>query len=123
MILGIGVDVVHVQRIRHWLDVPGLIERFYHPQEARDAAERGSSQALSLAARFAAKEAFGKAMGTGLAGLNLCDIQVVNDRYGKPDILLHGSAKDRFVMMGGKYLHLSLTHESDNAIAMVVIED
>jgi len=123
MILGVGIDVVHVQRIKHWLTVPGLIVRFYHPDEVRDAEARGSSQALSLAARFAAKEAFGKALGTGLADLSLRDIQVVNDRYGKPDIVLHGGAEEHFEAMGGKRLHLSLTHESDNAIAIVVIED
>lgn len=123
MILGIGIDVVHVKRIKHWLHVPGLVGRFYHPDEVVDAAKRGASEALSLAARFAAKEAFGKALGTGLAGLSLRDIQVVNDRYGKPDILLHGEAALRFAKMGGKRLHLSLTHESDNAIAIVAIED
>ena len=66
MILGIGVDVVHVGRIRHWESVPGLVERFFHPEEAADARRRGAGESLSLAARFAAKEAFGKALGTSL---------------------------------------------------------
>jgi holo-[acyl-carrier protein] synthase len=123
VILGIGIDVVHVRRIRHWLDVPGLVERFYHPQEIAEAMSRGSSGPLSLAARFAAKEALGKALGTGLSGLRLRDIQVVNDRYGKPDIMLYGEAAERLEKMGGRRVHLSLTHESDNAIAIVAIED
>ena len=123
MILGIGIDVVHVKRIKHWLEVPGLVERFYHPQEIAECRGRGSSGPLSLAARFAAKEALGKALGTGLAGMKLRDIQVVNDRYGKPDIMLYGEAAERLEKMGGKRVHLSLTHESDNAIAMVAIED
>jgi holo-[acyl-carrier protein] synthase len=122
MILGIGVDVVHVGRIRHWESVPGLVERFFHPDEVADARKRGAAAPLSLAARFAAKEAFGKALGTGLAGVRLGDIQVVNDRNGRPDILLHGSALARLGAIGGARVHVSLTHESDNAIAVAIIE-
>jgi holo-[acyl-carrier protein] synthase len=123
MILGLGIDIVHVKRIRHWLEKPGLVERFFHPDEIASVRERGESAALSLAARFAAKEAFGKALGTGLAGLCLREIQVVNNFNGKPDILLHGEAATRLVEFGGKRIHLSLTHESENAVAVVVIED
>jgi holo-[acyl-carrier protein] synthase len=122
MILGVGVDVVHVGRIRHWESVPGLVERFFHPEEAADARRRGAGESLSLAARFAAKEAFGKALGTGLAGIRLGDIQVVNDKNGRPSILLHGSALARFAAVGGQRVHVSLTHESDNAIAVAIIE-
>jgi holo-[acyl-carrier protein] synthase len=121
VILGIGVDVVHVGRIRHWESVPGLIERYFHPEEAADARRRGAGESLSLA-RFAAKEAFGKALGTGLAGIRLGDIQVVNDPNGRPDIVLHGSALARFQAFGGSSVHVSLTHESDNAIAIAIIE-
>jgi holo-[acyl-carrier protein] synthase len=122
MILGIGVDVVHVGRIRHWESVPGLVERYFHADEVVDARKRGAGESLSLAARFAAKEAFGKALGTGLAGIRLGDIQVVNDSSGRPDIVLHGSALARFQAVGGSRVHVSLTHESDNAIAVAIIE-
>lgn len=123
MILGIGVDVVHVRRIEHWLTVPGLPERFFHPEELSVARSRGNTLSLSLAARFAAKEAFGKALGTGLAGIKLRDIKVENTPYGRPDIVLAGTALDKFRAAGGGRILLSLTHERDNAIAMVVIED
>lgn len=122
MIMGIGIDVVHVRRIEHWMTVPGLPERFFHPDEMEAAAQRGSTRCLSLAARFAAKEAFGKALGTGLMGIRLRDIQVENTPYGRPDIVLHRTALERFRAAGGGRVLLSLTHESDNAIAMVVIE-
>ncbi len=122
MIIGIGVDIVHVRRIRHWLSVDGLVDRFFHPDEIAFARTKGDSSALSLAARFAAKEAFGKALGTGLAGLRLRDILVRNNHNGKPEIELTGPAGDRFRAVGGKRLHVSLTHESDNAVAFVVIE-
>lgn len=122
MILGIGVDVVHVCRIEHWLSVKGLPERFFHPDELNSALSRRGGAALSLAARFAAKEAFGKAIGTGLRGVRLSDICVVNNHNGRPDMRLYGSALDTFRVLGCSSIHLSLTHESDNAIAMVVLE-
>lgn len=122
MISGIGIDIVHVSRIQHWLDVPGLVERFFHPQEIADARSRGAGCPLSLAARFAAKEAFGKALGTGLSGLRLSDICVINNHNGRPGMSLYGSALARFEALSCTAIHLSLTHERDNAIAMVVLE-
>ncbi len=122
MILGIGVDVVHVRRIAHWLSVAGLPERFFHPDELSSALSRGQGAALSLAARFAAKEAFGKAIGTGLRGIRLADIRILNNHNGKPDMHLYGTALEKFKALGCSTIHLSLTHESDNAIAMVVLE-
>jgi len=123
MILGVGIDVVHVRRIRHWLGVSGLIDRFFHPEEVVTVRDRGASAALSLAARFAAKEAFGKASGTGLAGISLRDIQVINNHNGRPEIRLYGTALARLEAIGGRSVHISLTHESDNAIAVAIIED
>jgi holo-[acyl-carrier protein] synthase len=122
LISGIGIDIVHVRRIQHWLDVPGLVERFFHPQEIADARARGAGCPLSLAARFAAKEAFGKALGTGLSGIKLKDIQVINNYNGKPDMILHGTALERFRRTGASRVLVSLTHESENAVAVVVIE-
>jgi len=123
VILGIGVDVVHIRRIEHWLSVPGLPERFFHPEELASALSRGPTAPLSLAARFAAKEALGKALGTGLRGIRLADIRVINNHNGRPGIELYGTALARLAESGGTRLHLSLTHERDNAIAMVVLEE
>ena len=61
MIAGIGIDIVHVDRIAHWMAQDGLIDRFFHHDEIEAARSRKSGTALSLAARFAAKEALGKA--------------------------------------------------------------
>ena len=123
MIVGLGIDIVHVNRMRHWLDNPSLMERFFHPAEIEAVRQRGDTAALTLAARFAAKEAFGKALGTGLAGMRLRDIQVVNNHNGKPDMLLFGDALASLHRVGGRHVHLSLTHERENAVAVVVIED
>jgi holo-[acyl-carrier protein] synthase len=122
MIIGIGLDVVHVQRLVHWEKKPGLLERYFHPDELASARAKGSGSILSLAARFAAKEAFGKAIGTGLSGITLKNILVLNNHNGKPCMQLFGNAFDAFRATGGEIIHLSLTHERDNALAMVVIE-
>lgn len=122
MILGLGIDVVHVNRLEHWQQIPGLFDRYFHEAELRDALTRGSSSVLSLAARFAAKEAFGKALGTGLRGLSLKEILVENNHNGKPDIRLFGKAEAAFRQLGGERLFVSLTHERENAIAVVIIE-
>lgn len=122
MILGVGVDIVHVNRMERWAGQPGIYERFFHPEELKDARARGSAMVLSLAARFAAKEAFGKALGTGLRGIRLSDIRVISNFNGKPDILLYDTAAEALKRVRGTQLHLSLTHERDNAIAFVLLE-
>lgn len=122
MIAGIGIDIVHVDRIAHWMAQDGLIDRFFHHDEIEAARSRKSGTALSLAARFAAKEALGKALGTGLTGIKLKDILVKNNHNGKPEIFLEGTAARKFVEFGGGIIHCSLTHEGENAVAMVIIE-
>jgi holo-[acyl-carrier protein] synthase len=123
MIAGVGIDVVHVHRMERWRRIPGLLERYFHPDELAEALSKGNGADLSLAARFAAKEAFGKALGTGLAGIVLKDIMVKNRHNGQPDIRVFGSAEEALKKSGARRVHISLTHERDNAIAMVVLED
>jgi holo-[acyl-carrier protein] synthase len=122
VILGVGIDVVHVERIRRWGRIEGLYERFFHPEELASALPRGETGILSLAARFAAKEAFGKAIGSGLRHFALRDIAVLNDSHGKPFMMLTGAAEAAFKDFGGSRLVCSLSHEKDNALAVVLIE-
>jgi len=122
LITGIGIDVVHVTRITKWQTIPGILERFFNPVEISDAQARGSGAGFSLAARFAAKEAFGKALGTGLTGIVLKDIMVARRDNGRPEMQVQGSALTALQKNGANRVHLSLTHEIDNAIAMVVLE-
>jgi holo-[acyl-carrier protein] synthase len=122
MIVGVGVDVIHVNRMERWRVIPGLPERYFHPRELSAALEKGAGANLSLAARFAAKEAFGKALGTGLAGIVLKDIMVVNRFNGRPEIQVFNSALRALEKSGARRIHISLTHERDNAIAMVILE-
>jgi holo-[acyl-carrier protein] synthase len=122
MIAGIGVDVVHASRMERWRKTGGLLTRYFHPDELSAALANGSGAVLSLAARFAAKEAFGKALGTGLAGIVLKDIMVKNLHNGQPEIQVFGTALEALKQSGASRIHVSLTHDRDNAIAMVVLE-
>jgi holo-[acyl-carrier protein] synthase len=116
------VDVVHVHRLSRWRSIPGLLARYFHPEELKAALDKGGGADLSLAARFAAKEAFGKALGTGLAGIVLKDIMVENIHNGRPEIRVFGTALAALKKSGADKVHISLTHERDNAIAMIVLE-
>ena len=122
MITGIGVDIVNAKRMKRWCAQSGLLERFFHPQELAAALSRGGGAELSLAARFAAKEAFGKALGSGLAGIVLKDIMVINSHNGRPEIKVFGTALSALVKNGATQVHVSLTHDNDNAVAMIVLE-
>jgi len=122
MISGIGIDIVHVDRIQRWIEHPSILERFFHPDEIATARSRNKGMALSLASRFAAKEAFGKALGTGLAHFALKEVAVVNDGLGRPIMRLEGAARKEFERHGGGIIHLSMTHEGDNAVAIVILE-
>jgi holo-[acyl-carrier protein] synthase len=114
--------MVYARRLERWRSVPGLLERYFHPRELAAALSRGNAAALSLAARFAAKEALGKALGTGLAGIALRDILVANRHNGKPEIELFGTASAALQRSGATRIHVSLTHERENAIAVVALE-
>jgi len=108
--------------MNRWLEVPGLPERYFHQDELSASLEKGELAGQSLAARFAAKEAFGKALGTGLAGIDLRDIMVVNNRKGKPDIIVTGTALAALGQNGADTVHLSISHERENAVAVVILE-
>ena len=122
MICGIGVDVVDVERMRHWLGDEALISRYFAEQEREGIYQRQDGAILSLAARFAAKEAYAKALGTGFRGFGLKEVWVVNDELGKPELRVTGAAREALNRVGGDTIWLSLTHEREHAIAMVVIE-
>ncbi len=122
MIIGIGLDIVHVSRLTHWLENPNLCARYFHPLELDAVYARGVNSVLSLASRFAAKEAFVKAMGTGFAGLRLRDIRVENKKSGQPQLILEGKALERSSQIGVNRIHLSLTYEKNWAAAQVILE-
>ena len=122
MITGVGIDMVDVRRMEKWLLDSKLLNRYFHPDELTVVMSRGRNAARSLAARFAAKEAFGKAIGTGLSGFSLKDIMVSNRDNGKPELQVYETAKTALEMSGANRIHVSLSHEGDHALAMIVLE-
>jgi len=122
MITGVGIDIVYVKRMERWQKNSSLLERYFHSDELSAVSSRGNGTAQALAARFAAKEAFGKALGTGLSNITLKDISVINKKNGSPELKLSGSAQKAFEKSGSTKAHISLSHEKENAVAMVVLE-
>jgi holo-[acyl-carrier protein] synthase len=126
-VVGIGVDAVDVVRFRRILARrPGFAARFFTDTEQADA-HRSPDPTESLAARFAAKEAVMKALGTGLGGFVLTDIEVrraggAGPTRGAPSLVLHRGAAVAAERRGVGSLHLSLTHTTGVAIAFVVAE-
>lgn len=123
MIYGIGTDIVAVERFQRFIDSgSAVIERLFTLPERSLCAGRKDA-ASCMAARFAAKEAFLKALGTGLRdGISWQELEVSNNTLGKPELTLSGIAAERFQGNGLATIHLSLSHDGGNAIAMVVLE-
>ena len=124
MIHGIGTDIVAIERFQRFIDENNttLLGRLFTEQERRYCSARKTA-AASYAARFAAKEAFLKALGTGLRdGISWHDVEVANDSLSKPELILSGRAIELFLQQGLNKLFLSLSHDSGTAIAMVVLE-
>ncbi len=129
MIIGLGSDLCNIERIQASLDRFGdrFENRVFTETERAKAAKRPFTKAGTLAKRFAAKEAFSKAVGTGFrAGVFMKDIGVVNARSGAPTLLLTGGAKarlDALVPDGhAARVHLTMTDDHPWAQAFVIIE-
>ncbi|QWF21470.1 holo-ACP synthase [Nocardioides sp. LMS-CY] len=115
MIIGVGIDVVDVERFGESLTrTPGLSARLFTPSEA-------ARPLASLAARFAAKEALAKALGAPV-GLHWHDAEVVSESSGRPLMELRGSVRARADELGVGSVHVSLSHDAGIASAVVVLE-
>lgn len=124
MILGIGIDVIQNQRIRESLEKFGdrFLNRIYTPVEA-SYCTACADPGIHFAARFAAKEAAFKALGTGwAAGVKWKDIEVQRLVSGKPELHLYGEALVRATSMGATRFHVSLTHDQLVSCAVVLLE-
>lgn len=123
-IFGVGIDLVRVERIRQSLDRWGarFENRVFTPAELA-ACEGRRNRARCLASRFAAKEAFVKALGTGMRPpLRWRDVEVRNNALGKPEIVLSAAARQFCLARGAIHWHVSLTDEGDYSAAVVVLE-
>jgi holo-[acyl-carrier protein] synthase len=125
MIVGSGIDLIEIGRIQQSIDRYGgrFLDRVYtSAEQAYCLRKRKSSE--SFAARFAAKEAGAKALGTGISfGVSWLEIEVVREPSGRPTLMFHGRAAQIAAHLGVAHAALSITHTADLAMASVVLED
>jgi holo-[acyl-carrier protein] synthase len=119
VILGVGIDLVEIDRVAAVLArTPSVLHRLWTPAEQA----RCAGRLPSLAARFAAKEAVAKALGTGIRGFAFLDLEVVVDGLGRPAVRLHEPAAAVAAAAGVERIHLSLTTSVTTAAAVAVAE-
>ncbi|MDY0218317.1 MAG: holo-ACP synthase [Candidatus Cloacimonas acidaminovorans] len=123
MIIGIGCDIIEVERIQNAIEKNSrFCEKLYTASEIEYCSGKANSY-QSFAVRFAAKEAVMKALGTGWNGeVNWIDIEVVTSEKGSPTINLTGGAKDLADKLKVNNIYLSLAHEKGYALAFVILE-
>jgi len=124
MVVGVGIDVIQNQRIRESLEKfgPRFLNRIYTETET-GYCNNCAAPWIHFAARFAAKEAAFKALGTGwAAGVKWKDIEVQRLASGKPELHLYGEALNRATAMGATRFHVSLTHDQLVSCAVVLLE-
>src|ERR1700733_3293593 len=124
MIVGTGIDIAEVPRIRQSIERFGqrFLQRIYTPGEMRYCDSK-ANRYERYAARFAAKEAAMKALGTGWNhGVRWCDCVVVRLPGGRPTIAFHGKAAELATRLGAKNVALSISHTTEQAIAQVILE-
>jgi holo-[acyl-carrier protein] synthase len=126
MVLGIGTDLIEIERVQASIDRFGdrFLARLFTPGEIAYCVRKKKGSTESFAARFAAKEAGAKALGTGISrGISWQEFEVRRQPGERPMLHLSGRAADRAAAMGVKRVQLSLTHSRDLAMAVVVVED
>ena len=120
MIVGIGTDIVEIARLAKSLEK--IKEHCFTASEIAYA-ENFRDPVPHFAGRWAAKEAFAKALGTGFGeSCAWLDLEIVNDCKGKPGMRISGAARQTFSALGGKTVHLSISHEKNYASAFIIIE-
>ncbi|MBI2298895.1 MAG: holo-ACP synthase [Armatimonadetes bacterium] len=124
MIVGLGVDIVSIERIARMYRRHGerCFRHLLTPAETA-AMPAGPRAVQRLAGRFAAKEAVMKALGTGVsAGVTFTQIEILNDPAGAPRLTLHGAAAERSRALGGSRWHVSISHSDEFAVAEAILE-
>jgi holo-[acyl-carrier protein] synthase len=124
LILGIGTDIFEIERMKIRLEKqPSFIEGIFTENEI-NYCNQFKNKAQRFAARYAAKEAFLKALGTGWRnGITFKDIEIINDSLGKPEIFLSGEAKQIADKLEVAAIHLSMSHTEKLANAFVIINN
>ena len=121
MIVGVGIDIIEIDRVAAAVERDSFVRRVFADEEQAYCDSRGVHRAASYAARFAAKEATVKALGTGFSGGSWREVYVVLDEKGKPHVRLRGYYADLARSLGVSAIHVSLTHARDYAAAQVIM--
>ncbi|HEV2646591.1 MAG TPA: holo-ACP synthase [Acidobacteriaceae bacterium] len=124
MVVGVGTDLIEIARIEQSIARFGerFLARVFTPAEIAYC-QRKKNAAESFAARFAAKEAGAKALGTGISqGVSWLELEVAREPSGKPTLTLHGRAAARASELGVTHISISLTHSRDTSLAVVIME-
>lgn len=122
MILGVGTDIIEIDRIREVIErTPSFLSKAFTENEIELFKTKGM-RVETIAGNFAAKEALSKALGTGFRGYKLKDFEILRDELGKPIVNLSKEARDK---TSDRILNIniSISHSKDNAIAFVIIEE
>jgi holo-[acyl-carrier protein] synthase len=124
VIVSIGVDIVEVYRIRETISrTPRFVERVFTQEERAYCDAKGMAVAQSYAARFAAKEAFLKALKTGWRGkITWHDIKIISGENNVPSLEIRGEARKILDSLNANQIHLSLSHTTEHAVAQVILE-
>ena len=126
MVMGVGTDLIETRRVQQSIDRFGqrFLQRIFTAGEIGYCLAKKRNAAESFAARFAAKEAGAKALGTGISrGVSWKEFEVRRAIGSRPTLHLAGRAAELAAAMGVRMIHLSLTHSRDMALAMVILED
>lgn len=122
MIIGIGMDLCSIDRFSSMMGKESFLKRFFSESEREYIAEKGASIDNSIAGIYAAKEAFVKAIGTGIINVDLTAIEIIHTLQGQPQYNLSGWAADEVKKRGITSFYLSITHDSGMAGAVAVAE-
>jgi len=123
MIIGIGTDIIEVERIANACEKYGkrFLDRIFTKTEQDYCESFNDTKYVHYAARFAMKESFSKAIGTGLTqGFRFTEVSIVNQINGKPNVVLEGDLKTKWETVR---IHVSLSHTREYAVAYIIIED
>jgi len=123
MIIGIGIDLVEVPRMEKALQQEGFREKVFTEEEIAYCESKGAHRVESYAARFAAKEAVGKALGTGIQKGQLLDAEIEIDEGGRPKMHIMGQLRVSALIRHVEKIHVSLSHTASMAIAQIILEE
>ena len=122
LIFGTGIDIIEVERVKNQISKDGFKENIFTKKEI-EYCESKKNKAQHYAARYAAKEAFFKAIGTGWRdGMAFIEIEIINNKLGKPDVVLHGKTKKFSESNLIRNIHVSLSHIKNLVTAIITLE-